>query len=103
MSNDIVSISFDVDDYIPYFTESIIVNQNTFLEDYDISRDNLLEKLTKLKGTVTSFNCVSLPLGYDWLNNKLYGYLQNKGILTCKFNIITDVETKDLKIFLIIV
>lgn len=102
MSNDIVSISFDVDDYIPYLTESIIVNQNTNLEDYDITKDSLLEKLT-IRGTVTSFNCISLPIGFDWSNNKLYGYLQNKGILTVKFNIVTDVETKDLKIFLIIV
>lgn len=102
MSNDIVSISFDVDDYIPYLTESIIVNQNTNLEDYDITKDSLLEKLT-IRGTVTSFNCISLPVGFDWVDNKLYGYLQNKGILTVKFNIVTDVETKDFKIFLIIV
>ena len=88
-------------DYIPYYTDSIIVKQG---EQINISADKLKIKLSdNTIATNYTIICKSLPDGLTWSNNILTGVLNNEGIYTVDMVINIGDDTKNLKILFMVI
>ena len=86
-------------DYIPYYTNSLIVKQG---DQINISADKLKIKLSdNTIATNYTITCKSLPNGLTWSNNILTGKLNQTGIFTVNFNINTNNISKDFVLYLI--
>ena len=88
-------------DYIPYYTDTIIVKQG---EQINISADKLKIKLAdNTIATNYTITCKSLPDGLTWSNNILTGVLNNEGIYTVNMVINIGDDTKNLKILFMVI